>query len=118
MNKGHYTQEAKLVHLYARVDIGASGAPTLDVDDSKGIASITRTSAGLYELTLSQVWNKLMALDVFALDASLQDLTFQIKSINLTTKKIELWSKAAAVATDPASGADLYIKLVMKDSSV
>ncbi len=118
MNKGHYTLETKLVHLYAKVAIGSTGACTLDVANSKGIASITRTSAGLYVLTTSAKFNRLEDFRIVAIDSTLQDITFQVNTSSISAKTITFWCKTGATATDPQSGCELRIALVMKDSSV
>lgn len=117
MQRSHFTHEVKVDHLYAKVAIGATGAPTLNTAASKGIASISRTSDGLYVLTLAKVYNSLLDFSVIQLFDTLQDLTFQINAIDLSAKTITFWCKATATATDPTDGSTLHIKAILKDSA-
>lgn len=112
--------EKEVKAIYAIVAIGASGAPTLTAADSKGVASISRTSAGLYVLTLQDQYNKLMHLTVMQLIGTAQDIKVQLVSETTTasTKQITFRTLAAGVATDPSSGSVLYIKAELKNSSV
>lgn len=112
-----YTREVKILH--AKVAIGASGAPTLDASASLGVASITRDSAGVYDLTLSGTYNSLNHMSVTQIAATAEDLTFQIESEDVAnTKVIKFQSKAAAVETDPSSGSTLLIRIELKNTSV
>lgn len=60
------TLEKEVVTLYAKVSFGVSGAPTLDTSLSKGIVSVSRTSAGIFVFTFGtsssmlDVYNKLL----------------------------------------------------------
>ena len=118
MLKSHFSNEVKVLHLYAKVAVGSSGAPTLDTAASKGIASITRTSQGLYQLTLDRVYNSVLMVNIMTLDGTLQDITYQVKAETLTSKTIDFWAKTGATATDPQSGATMRIQVIVKDSSV
>ena len=55
-----YGLEKKVVDLYLKAAIGSSGAPTLNADASKGVASIARNSAGKYTITLSNKYVDLL----------------------------------------------------------
>jgi hypothetical protein len=52
------------VHLDAVVDIGASGAPTMESGSGKGIKAITRLAAGQYRIQLEDNYAKLLDLKV------------------------------------------------------
>ena len=111
------TREVK--HLHAKVAIGASGAPTLDSEISVGVESITRDSAGVYILTLEDSYKKLVDFDVMLEAAAAEDLSFQIESEDVASAKtIQFICKAAAVETDPSNGANLFIKIALKNTSV
>jgi hypothetical protein len=111
------TREVKVLH--AKVAIGASGAPTLDADNSVGVASVTRDSAGVYIVTLDDKYNALVGFDVKQIFATAEDLTFQIESEAVATSKtVQFQCKAAAVETDPSDGSTLLIKLELKNTSV
>lgn len=114
-----FTKEVGVTTLYAKVAIGSSGAPTLDTAASKGIASITRTSQGLYQLTLDQTYNSLLWCDIMMLGTTSRDLTMQLKAADTSSAKtIDFFVHAAASVTDPTSGDELRIVVVVKNSSV
>lgn len=105
--------------VYAYVSIGASGAPTLDSNKSVGVTSITRDSAGVYVVTLDDKYNNLLFFNVQMLEATAEDITFQVESEAVATSKtIQFQCKAAAVETDPSDGSVLLIKIDLKNTSV
>jgi hypothetical protein len=105
--------------VYAKVSIGASGAPTLNVNSSVGVASISRDSAGVYIITMDDKYNALLHVDVMMVEATAEDITFQVESEAVaTTKVITLQCKAAATETDPSDGSVLLIKIDLKNTSV
>lgn len=111
------SREVKILH--ARVAIGASGAPTLDSDLSVGVASVVRDSAGVYVVTLDDKYNNLLHVDVMQLEATAEDLTFQVESEAVATAKtVQIQAKAAAVETDPSDGSVLLLRLELKNTNV
>jgi len=111
------SREVKILH--AKVAIGASGAPTLSVNDSVGVASITRDSAGVYEVTLDDAYSSFLHFNVIMLEATAEDVTFQVESETVaTTKIIKFQCKTAEVETDPSSGSVLHIRIEVKNTSV
>ena len=109
--------EKEIKHLYAEIAIGASGAPTLT--RGTGIASISRTSAGLYVLTLQDKYSRLMLFHGTVKAASAEDLKVQLVSETVSSNKtVTFRCVAVATATDPANGDSLFIKLELKNSSV
>lgn len=118
-------RELKMVHL--KVAIGATGAPTLNAAASLGVASIARTSAGLYRITLTDKYNSLVAIHGMQLHASIsQHVKFQIKAETVaTTKLVDLWCLAATnsstttlAATELDDGCTVYLTLFLKNTSV
>ena len=109
-------KELKLLTLAA--DIGASGAPTLAY--SEGIASISRSSAGLYVLTIEGGKAvRLIGADAQLVDDTLADLTYQVSDDSIASAgTLSITFKAAAVATDPASGSQLLFNILVKNSNV
>ena len=72
-----YSFHGKLVQLYAQVKFGATGAPTLQQWNPvtrafsaapstgwRGVKSISRTSQGLFVVTLMDAYNQLIDVDV------------------------------------------------------
>ena len=109
--------EKEVKTLHADIAIGASGAPTLT--KGLGIASVTRDSAGVYDITLEDDYTRLLSVDVKQLVAASEDLAFQLESETVsTTKIIRIRAHAAGVETDPSSGSRLLVKIELKNSSV
>lgn len=115
----------KMVHL--KVTIGASGAPTVVTDASLGVASVVRTSAGLYRITLTDKFTSLVGMECEQLHASIQQHTrVQLVAETVaTTKLIDVWTLAPTsssvttlIATDPASASTLYFTFYLKNTSV
>jgi len=111
--------EKEIKALFIKISIGASGAPTLVVPGSLGAASISRTSAGLYRLTLTDAFPYLMGFEGKLLASAAEDIHFQLKAETVaTTKLIDFYTLTGATATDPASGDILYLKIDLKNTSV
>jgi hypothetical protein len=110
--------DKEVKHLHAQVAIGASGAPTLSAD-SVGIQSITRDTAGVYDIVLQDQYVRLLGANVMQLVASPQHLGFQLEaqSVDASTRTVKLRCVTVATETDPASGSILYIQLVLKNST-
>ena len=127
--------DKKGVVIYARVNIGATGAPTLQSRNGKtyvnapatgwnGIKSISRTSAGLYVLTLQDSWVALAAFwggfqkdtvpsapSVFANSTG--------TNVNSTTAPQITFTcyNSAGTATDPANGEVMLLEIELIDST-
>jgi hypothetical protein len=117
-----YGFEAMPVRLTLNVSFGSAGAPTLNSSNSKGIASISRTSAGLYVITLQDVYNKLLSahmeqLSTGAQAAPIRNIVSQSVS---SAKTITIQYRAVdnVTATDPASGEQLFMEINLGNSSV
>lgn len=109
--------EKEVKELYAKIAIGASGAPTLSV--GYGILSITRKGAGNYRLILEDKYYSLKWFKAIHLAASEEDLNFQIEAEDVagSTPYIDFFCLTAAVATDPASGDSLLLKVEVKNTT-
>lgn len=109
--------EKEVKTLFAKITIGASGAPTLT--GGLGVASIARTSAGLYKLTLSDAYPTLLFVKGIVLSATAEDITFQVKAEAVaTTKVIDFFTLTGGTATDPASGDVLLLEICLKNTTV
>lgn len=123
-----YTAEPAVVKLYARVTFGGTGAPTLDATNSKGVKSITRTSAGLYVFTFGtgsiqgyDNYNRLLGVTgifVFAGIPAAPALGVRAEAVaSAGTVTIQCNSTGTPAATDPASGEVLLIEFSLKNST-
>ena len=111
--------EKEVKEIYAKVAIGSTGAPTLNAAQSQGVQSISRTSAGLYVLTLQDKYMRLMDAHIAIVTPSAEDIKANVVSEAVATAKtVTFRCVAVATATDPASGDSLLISLQLKNSSV
>lgn len=109
--------EREIKELYLDVAIGASGAPTLT--RGTGVASISRSSAGTYLITLQDAYMRLMSAQTTQVVSAVESLAFQVSAEDVAgAKTIIIHSHTAGVATDPSSGSRLLIQLNLKNSSV
>lgn len=111
--------EKEVKSLFAKVAIGASGAPTLDAASSLGVASISRSSAGLYVLTLQDKYMKLSHAHCEIVTPTAESIASHVVSETVATNQtITFRCTATGTATDPASGDSLLIHIQVKNSSV
>lgn len=110
--------DKEIKEIYLDVAIGASGAPTLS--RGLGVASIARSSAGVYVITLQDAYMRLMAAQVSILSSTAQDLLPQLQAESVSVAKTITFrtQDATATAADPSSGSRLLIKLDLKNSSI
>lgn len=117
-----YSFIGAFVKLFAQVSIGATGAPTLTTAKSKGIYSIARNSAGKYTITLSDIYNDLLNVNVSVLFASGDPgfVNWVIRSHTVaSTKTVVLeFLDETGVAIELSSGCVLRLSFELKNSSV
>lgn len=124
--------EKKVVGLFARVTIGATGAPTLDTANSKGIVSVTRSSAGKYVFVFGtkagmlDTYFKFLSLDMtydtsgiagVAPAAPTSVISANSVAVSGTCSLTVSLFNSAGTATDPANGEVLLVGFTFKDSS-
>ena len=109
--------EKEVKDLYAKVTIGASGAPTLTT--GYGFASISKTSTGLYRLTLQDKYHSLKSVNVMLLASSAADFTFQVKAeaVSGATPYIDFFTLTGGTVAEPSNGHILLIKVEVKNTS-
>ena len=121
MNQFSLSFVKKKVAVYARVTFGAAGAPTLDAVNSQGIASISRTSAGLYVITFQDVyvrWLQVSRTYKNATAPAAPGFFVVSDTIGTTTKTLTVqFANSAGAATDPASGEEVRFEFKFNDST-
>lgn len=117
-NQFQGTLEREVVKLYGKVAIGASGDPTLNTDYSKGIASISRSSAGVYLVTLSDKYWALFDFNAFLLESDDEDVTFKLNAVDMDAKTLTIGCYTAATLTDPSDGSVLQFSVDLKNTSL
>ena len=108
--------ETGRVYLHAKVDIGASGAPT--IVDAPFVTSIARNGAGDYTITLDDSYNELFHFGALQENSTAQDITFALHTVDVGSKTIRFICKTGATETEVSSGSTLYIDIGLKNSSV
>lgn len=98
------------------ITLGASGAVASTDLITSGIASaVSRTSAGLYSVTLADPYSALEYGHVAAIVSTAADIQTQIASYTVATKVLVLRTLTGATETDAASGSVLQVLLVVKE---
>lgn len=114
--------EPGLFRIFAEVTIGASGACTLVAAKSRGVTSITRNAAGKYTVVFQDRYNFFKSFTLVTKNATgisaAPDVGFLTETMNASTKNFVFQMSSGGLATDPASGDRLYLRWVMKNSSV
>ena len=118
-----YHFEAMVVELFCKFDVGTDGAPTLNVTQSKGVASIARNSAGQYTITLEDRYSRLIHVSVDqrpGASAPAAPLAVVEDEDVDGAKTIVLQYRAIdnSTAEDPADGEEQNISIILSNSSV
>lgn len=119
--------EKRVISVFAHISFGASGAPTLDVPNSKGVVSVTRNSAGLYTFVFGtdsshlDAYVKLLGIrKVFMQSSGNPDREMVVRANNISNNSvasIQIEFDVETVATDPASGSEVFMEFVFGDST-
>lgn len=109
--------EKEIKEIYAQISIGAAGAPTLQ--NQYGVASVSRTGAGDYRITLQDKYMSLKMVEGVFKSSSAQDIRVQVKAEDVDgAKTVDIYTLTGATPTDPASGQVLLLKFDLKNTSV
>jgi hypothetical protein len=128
-----YTGQKDVKIVNAVVTIGATGAPTLVVSKSWGIAAVTRVAAGKYRFALGYLRDGVTQVDVYrefqgavinvfnltADTAAVAPLCYVVNENSSTTGLIDVWFEAT-VAGGPielANGEQVNVQFFFSDSS-
>jgi len=116
--KPAFSGRGSRVNACCHVDIGATGAPTIDPlkSDDSGFA-ITRASAGLYDLVFPKCVDVRIDVEVTSATPTVFGAVLLAKSATAGTAQFRTYNGAGA-ATDPASGNDLNIVFIMDCEAV
>lgn len=109
--------EKEVKELFVLLTFGSSGAVTMT--KGVGIASVSKTSTGLYKITLQDKYVSLKSVSGTFESTSAEDIRVQVKDETVsTTKIINIFTLTGASETSPASGTKLYVKIEVKNTSV
>lgn len=124
-----YTLEQDQWTLYGRFVVGATGAVTSGTVKGGGISTITRSSTGLYVITLSNKWNCMLEFNAWIVSASGNSGIARVEPLNATPANFQTDFRAngsfsvlcldfAGAAADPANTDYFNFKIVVRNSSV
>ena len=106
--------------LFAKVAIGATGAPTLNAIKSKGIATVVRNSAGNYTVTLNDKYVDLFHFNVNFISAVPPTAAYAFtESQDVDGAKTIVFQciDVSGAAVDPTSGTEMQIEIKLKTST-
>lgn len=117
-----FSLEKKVVDLYGQVAIGATGAPTLSVVNSKGIKSIVRNGVGKYTITLQDTYQRLLDFNLTDLNAAGIPAAGAVGLVSaavntLAAPTVVFQLSNAGSATEAASGDVLYFQVSLSDTT-
>lgn len=115
-----YSLERKVVDLYLKVTIGASGAATLT--RGKGFASVAKAATGVYTITLSDKYKALLSADLAWIKATTVPVgafwSIDAEAVS-STKVVTLnfWDADTPAAQEPTSGDVFLLHLALCNSA-
>lgn len=123
-SRDYATLERGLVALDFTISIGATGAPTLPRTGT-GVASVTRTAAGTYTITLEDAYVALVSAgfttgcvqNTFAQSAAILNGTVAQQDVT-TAKQVKFYTAVTTPAADLPSGSSVQVCLILKNSQV
>lgn len=114
--------QRNLVDIFAQISFAALGVPTLVA--GKGVSSIERVSAGLFNIHLREPFGGVMHVQQMPLLASgapaaAQMVVRSVSNINtLSDPQIQVeFLDAAGAAIDPASGEQVLMQIILKNTT-
>ena len=109
--------EKEVKELYALLTFGASGAVTLT--SGIGIASAAKSATGDYLITLQDRYVSLKFVEGTLIKSTGEDIRIQVKAEDVDgAKTISILTLTGASATNPSSGAQLLLKIEVKNTTV
>lgn len=108
--------EREIKEVYCKLTFGSSGAVTLT--EGYGVASAEKSDTGDYLITLSDQYVSLKFVEGIFLKSTAEDIRIQLKAEDVdSAKTISILTLTGSSATNPSSGAVLYLKFDLKNTS-
>lgn len=109
--------EKEIKSIFCKLTFGASGAVTLT--EGYGVASAAKSGTGDYLITLQDKYVSLKFVEGILLKSTGEDIRIQLKSEDVNgAKTIAIYTLAGSSATNPSSGAVMYLKFDLKNTDV
>lgn len=114
--------ERELVHVFLKATVGASGAITLDVPNSRGVASIVKESGdGDYTVTLQDTYSRLMQVTVskelasVTADAAPSVMIEDEGVAGDKTVELQFYAADGTTEANPADGTVLRLHIILSN---
>jgi hypothetical protein len=96
-------------------EFAPNGASAVSASSVKGVASVTRTGAGVFDITLKKRYGKFLGIyptlqSNAAIDMTIQQTGAETVTTSNTAPKVTITCQTAAVATDIAANANTKIR--------
>ena len=114
--KGQSCNKPDTVTLYVKITIGDTGAPTL-VTPNICVSTITRTSEGLYSLTLAETYDALLDWNCSCDDATIVACPLLTEAVSTTGVITFNTNEAKDDVLDAANGSVLRIAITLQNSA-
>lgn len=109
--------EKEVKEIYAKLTFGASGAVTLT--EGYGVASVSKAGTGEYLVTFQDAYVSLKFVEGILLKSTGEDIRIQLKEEDVNgAKTLSFYTLTGASATNPSSGAVMYLKFDLKNTDV
>ena len=118
--------EIDVVTLFGTITIGASGA--VSASTGKGITSVTNNSTGKYTVLLADTYNGFLWADGIVLDDTNSDpvsvgvvprlFSQDVASLTAPVVILQFYDVAGGEVANPASGAVVYFKIDLRNSTL
>ena len=110
--------QRELKWLVMEVAIGATGAPTINANGSKGVTSITRAAAGDYDVVLDDAYSEVVNIHGTLFDAASEDIVFQlaVRDADATGGgTFSFFCNTGATATEVSDGATILMTILVRN---
>lgn len=116
LNNQQYSFEADVVAVDAKISYVA-GVPSV-ARGNRAVASVSDDGAGLFTLTFNHGFTTFLGMNMIVGSATSEDLTAQVKAMDLNAKTIQIELQTAGSAADPSADCDIYLNFRFGATSV
>lgn len=96
----------------------ANGDIVVSWNSKVGISSLVRSATGTFTLTLEDLYFGLKSVKGLVRKSTGEDIRWQLKSVDLSSKTLEMFTLTGSSATDPSEDLPFYLKLEVKNSTL
>lgn len=109
-----YSLLKKPVMIGGKISLASDAS--VSSSDLKG-CTVAKTATGNYTITMADKYSKMFHASIVVADSA-QDIVCDLKSISLSGQTAIIQSKIAGTVADVSDACDLYVTLILSNSSV